>query len=234
MRRHRQSGQAVIEGLIVLGVLSGFWLSVAWIGRLQDVALQVGHASRHQAFAFAHQGQMRDTLAVEDLPGQSWQTRRGEPLLDAGAGRLSFVLDDRSPGAQPGEAGGAVTAARQDLQLGDNGIWVVDVHRETVGESRADTSLRNFDRLRLGIDRHTAIMRGTGAAASDGAVQARLAEADSIWADQARRSMDLGEQVFGRMQAVDAAWGRPDLRTDWLAPWAGWVPGHHLRTGGVP
>lgn len=234
MKMHEQSGQAVVEGLVVLGVLSSLWLGMTWLGRLQDVALQVGHASRHQAFALSHQGQEPDGLAIERLPGQSWQTRRGEAFLDAEVMRSSFALDGRQPNLRLGGDAPAAAAVRQDFRLGDGGVWVVNVHGRTTGEEQPSMDLRSFDRLRLSINRHTAIMRGTGAAVSDGAAQVRLAQADSVWAAQARRSMALGEQVSGRMQAVDVAWGRADFIPDWLVPWTGWVPAPHLGVGGAP
>lgn len=234
MTLYRQSGQAIVEGLVVLGVLSSLWLGVAWLGRLQDVALQVGHASRHQAFALSHQGQEPDGLAIEPLPGQSWQTRRGEAFLDVEVMQSSFVLDARPSSLQLGGDAPATAAVQQDLQLGDRGVWVVSVYRQTAGEEQPGMDLQNFDRLRLGINRHTAIMRGTGAAVSDGAVQSRLAQAASVWAAQAERSIALGEQISGRMQAVDAAWGRADFKPDWLELWTGWVPAHHLNPGGAP
>lgn len=234
MRLYRQSGQAVVEGLVVLGVLSSLWLGVAWLGQLQDAALQMGHASRHQAFALSHQGREPDELAIGHLPGQSWQTRRGEALLDVEVIQSSFVLDKRSPDLEPGGDTPAAAAVRQDLRLGDSGIWVVNVYGQTTGEAEPGMGLQHFDRLRLGINRHMAIMRGTGAAVSDSATQTRLAQANSVWAVQAGRSMALGEQVSERMQAVDAAWGRADFRPDWLAPWTGWIPARHLSSGSTP
>lgn len=234
MKRSMQSGQAIVEGLVVMGVLSSLWLGVAWLGRLQDVALQVGHTSRHQAFALSHQGLALDKQALERLPGQSWQTRRGEAFLDAEVMDSSLAFDGREPSIRLGEAAPAAVAMREDLLLGERGVWVVSAHRRTVGEKQAGSGLQSFDRLELGINRHTAIMRGTGAAVSDDATQVRLAQAGSVWAAQAGRSIALGEQVSGRMQAVDAAWGRAAFSSDWLGPWTGWVPAHHLSTEGMP
>ncbi|MBV6271674.1 hypothetical protein KVP09_01900 [Alcaligenaceae bacterium CGII-47] len=234
MKTHRQAGQAVIEGLVVLGVLSSLWVGATWIGRLQDAALQAGHASRHQAFALAHQAQPLDASLDGNLPGQFWQARRGGALLDAQATQSSVMQDKREPSIGLGGTVPAALAARQDLQLGESGVWIVTAHRRTMGEVSPGSGLQNFDQLRLGIDRHTAIMRGTGAAVSDSAAQARIAQADSVWARQAGRSIALGDHVSGRMQAVDAAWGRAAFTPDWLMPWTGWVPTQHLSAGGIP
>lgn len=234
MKIHVQSGQAVIEGLVVLGVLSSLWVGAVWLGRLQDVALHTGHASRHQAFALAHQGQALDTPTIERLSGQSWQTRQGGAFLDAQVPQFSVLLDEREPSVPVGGVAPAVVAARQDLRLGESGVWVVTAHRQTTGEASSGVGLQNFDRLRLGIDRHTAIMRGTGAAVSDEAAQARIVQAGSVWARQADLSIALGEQVSGRVRATDVAWGRADFTPDWLAPWTGWVPAHHLSAGSAP
>lgn len=229
-----QSGQAVVEGLLVLGILSSLWLGTAWLGRLQDVALQTGHASRHRAFALAHQGQEPDALDVGVLLSQPWQTRRGEALLDANATRFSSVRDEHRPATLPGDPEPAAAAVRRDLSLGEGEVWVVAGYRRTTGLDQPESRLRDFDRLKLGISRYTSIMRGSGAAASDAATQARVARADSIWARQAGRSIELGLHVSGRVRDMDAAWGRPDFVTDWLMPWTAWVPAHHLSVGDAP
>lgn len=232
MNTHSQSGQAIVEGVVVLGVLASLWLGVAWMGRLQDAALHAGHASRHQAFVWAHQEQ--DAFEMALLPGQAWQTRRGEAFLDVRAARDSVAQDGQKPPMLPGDPEPAAEAMRRELRMGDSGVWVMAAHRQTTGDERPGVGLQDFDRIRLDINRHTAIMRGSGAALSDEGVQMRLAQADSIWARQADRSATLGAHVSGRVSAADAAWGRADFSPDWLARWTGWVPAHHLQTRSAP
>jgi hypothetical protein len=236
MNDHAQSGQAVVEGLVILGVLASLWLGAAWLGRLQDVALQAGHTSRHMAFALAHQGQTLELLH-DGNHGSSAPTphsRHGEAFLDAAAARLSWVRDGRVPALRIGDADPMAEPMRQDLRLGDAGVWSAHAHRRAAGVSTPDIGLREFDRYSLGISRHTAIMQGSGAATGDAAVQERIAQADSVWAGVARHSTDLGERTSGRVQALDEAWGRARFTPDWLAPWTGWVPAYHLSKGGTP
>ena len=233
MYRHTQSGQAVVECLVVLGVLASLWIGAVWLGRLQDAALQASHASRHRAFALAHQGAdgaMYQTAGVM-VPGQGGSNRRGETFLDAGAARVSWSPTGRLPLVQPGDPIPAAAAVRTDLELGDPRVWVAGVHFETRGEAEPGLSLAVFDRLRLGLDRHTAIMHGSGAADGDPATQERIAQAHSVWGRYADASLAHGRRVADRMRPVDAAWGRAMPSFEWLLPWVGQVPALHLDRG---
>lgn len=232
-RAHTQSGQAALEGLLVLGILASLWVGAAWLGRIQDAALQAGHASRYRAFALAHQG-LVDHVADSGparIPNRGGANRQGEAFLDAAAAHVASVPTVRTPSIQIGDPHPGAAAARQDLVLGDSRVWVAGIHVETSGEHQPGLGLAAFDRYRLGLDRHTAIMRGTGASEGDLATQQRIAQAQSIWGQYADRSIALGQQVTERMQAVDAAWGRPEVLFDWLQPWVGRIPARHLYRG---
>ncbi|MDN5841864.1 MAG: hypothetical protein L0H54_00230 [Alcaligenaceae bacterium] len=165
------------------------------------------------------------------VPERGGANRRGEAFLDVSAARAASVPTARTPSIQVGDSYPGAAVVRQDLVLGDPRIWVASVHVETNGEHQPGLGLGAFDRYRLGLDRHTAIMRGTGASDSDSATQQRIAQAHSVWTQYADRSIALGQQVTERMQAVDAAWGRPEVSFDWLQPWVGRVPARHLDRG---
>lgn len=233
MPRHKQSGQAVVECLVVLGVLASLWVALAWLGRVQDAALQAGHASRHRAFALAHQGLGEGMAYAGDpiVPDQGGTNRRGEAFLDAAATRASSQPTARQPSIQPGDHFAGAATVRADLVLGDPRIWVTEVHIETNGETEPGLGLAVFDRRRLGLGRHTAIMRGSGASDGDSATQQRIAQAHSVWGRYAGPSTALGRQVAERMQPVDAAWGRAEASFEWLQPWAGRIPARHLDRG---
>lgn len=232
-----QRGQALVEALVAMIVLASAWVAVAWLGRLRDIDLQAMHASRHQAFAHAHQGMESPGEAVLRGPhlrgmGQRWENRHGESLLsDAGA---RVFQSSHAPGRQPGDPAPAASAVRRELRLGDEAVWISEVDLATAGIGQPDGGPRDFDRLALRLRRHTAILRGAGAAPGDAQVQATLAGAGTLWAASADHSAGLARAVEARVRPLDAAWGRPDLRLDWLAPWTGRVPARHLHPGGRP
>ncbi|MER1968080.1 hypothetical protein [Castellaniella sp. GW247-6E4] len=232
-----QGGQALIEALVVMGALASACVAVAWLGRLRDMDLQAMHASRHQAFAHAHQGSEAPSmavgggLAVQGM-GQHWETRHGERLLSSVDAHLFQA--PRMSGRQPGDPAALAPAMRRELRLGDETVWISVAGLTTAGTGQAGGGLRDFDRLVLRPTRHTAILRGAGSASGDADVQATLAGAGTLWALAADHSAGLGRAVEARARALDAPWGRPALQLDWLTPWAGRVPARHLRPGGRP
>lgn len=234
--RAPQRGQALAEALVVLGVLAVTWLAVAWLGRLRDLDLQALHASRHHAFMHAHQG-MTHLPPAADSPflsgaGQHWGSRHAPSLL-AGA-HVRLYQEGRVSGRRPGDTFVSGSAVRRELKLGDEAVWVSEVDLSTAGLLQVTGDLRDFDGRSMRLRRHTAILRGDGAASGDTEVQSTLAAASVLWHGTAHRSVQLAGLVDIRMRALDAPWGRADLQTDWLTPWTGRLPARHLRPGGQP
>lgn len=236
--RRMQAGQALAEALVVMGALASLWLAVAWLGRLQDVDLQLQHASRRVAFAFAHQGVSAEALAAEaalelSAPGQRWQTRQGQDFL-AEAAQGGLQTTTAMPLRAPGDAVPDAGALRAELQLGDAAVWRASAAVYTSGQGQASTRLQDFDQQALSWQRQTATMRGSGAAADDIAVQSVLADSTHAWGRWAQESIRQGRVLDLRLQGVDAAWGRARPDWDWLQPWAGDVPDHHLSARTTP
>ncbi len=236
MNAAAQRGHALVEALVILGVLAVAWLAVAWLGRLRDLDLQALHASRHRAFLHAHQG-MPDLPPVADSPffsgaGQRWGSRHATDLLAQAHARL-YQRADAAP-RLPGDTFPTGPMVRRELGLGDESIWMSEVELSTAGVSQVSGSLRDFDQRALRLRRHTAIFRGDGASSDDGQVQSVLAGAGVLWREAAGRSARLAEAVDIRMRPLDASWARAHLRTDWLAPWTGKIPARHLHPGGLP
>ncbi|WP_322994898.1 hypothetical protein [Castellaniella sp.] len=236
--RRMQTGQALAEALVVTGVLASLWLAVVWLGRLQDIDLQLLHASRRAAFAFAHQGVSAEALAADtalelSAPGQRWQTRRGQSFL-AEAAQVGLQATAVVPLREPGDVVPDTGALRAELQLGDAAVWRAGAVVRTSGQDQAATRLQDFDRQALSWQRQTAIMRGSGAASDDVAVQSVLAGSPHAWGRWAQASIREGQVLDLRLQGVDAAWGRARPDWDWLQPWAGDVPEHHLSARTTP
>ena len=234
----QQQGQALVEALVALVVLASLWLGLAWLGRLQDIGLQLMHASRRAAFAYAHQGLAPQELdpggdGYLDVPGQRWQTRQGLNFL-AGEASLTVRSTGHLRNQQPGDPLAGAAALRRELHLGDPDLWRAEARVDTRGAARTQGALHDFDRLGLQLQRHTAILRGEGAAASDADTQAVLAGSPGAWGDAAQASRTAGERTLARLKGVDAAWGRALPDWDWIHAWTGSVPHVHLQPWSQP
>lgn len=239
-RRSRlgQSGQAMAEGIVVLGVLLSVYVAISWLGRIQDMALSAQHASRHAAF---QQARAERGITPQDIsrhffsgPAHQWTDRRGQRLLGGKADGVTLSLRRHalSSHAQPGGQGGTATALRRDWEIQDPGI----VHAEV--QLNGASPIQNIDApnsagLRFAegypaIYRHTAILTGAGHASGDAHVQQVLGQSELGWSGSAAASYSIGSRISAIMRQVDAAWARPEPKFDWLAPWAGRIPDHHL------
>jgi hypothetical protein len=69
-------------------------------------------------------------------------------------------------------------------------------------------------------------------AGDDAAVQQRVSESTMAWGSTAAQSRALGKRVDAGMDAIEAGWGRGRPQWNWLTPWAGYVPGHHVSPSG--
>ncbi len=233
-----QGGQALVETLVVLAALGSLWLGIAWLGRLQDIGLQLAHASRRAAFAHAHQGLAPGALGPGgdgylNAPGHRWRTRRGQGFLAEPAYLDIEPLGDMT-GRQAGDPGAAASDLRRELRLGDPRVWRAGARVRTAGGISSTGSLLDFDHLGLDLRRHTAILSGDGAAAGDGEVQSILAGSARAWGATASASRAAGRAALDRLGGVDAAWGRVLPDWDWVDSWTGSVPRPHLRTWGQP
>ncbi|WP_345798003.1 TadE family protein [Castellaniella sp. MT123] len=228
-----QDGQALAEALVVLGVLGSLWVGIAWLGRVQDAGLQLSNASRRAAFAYAYQEMALPDLSAQvsghmQGSGHVWRSRRGDPLLPAGA-VLNLDASAKRPASEPGDPVPDAASLRQELKLGEDAVWLARVGARTQGQAQTQSRLSDFDRLAVSLQRHTAILRGSGAASGDMAVQATLGESHRAWSGLAGASHEAGQRIDQRLQGVDEAWGRSRPSWDWLTPWAGRVPARHLN-----
>ncbi|MGS1116121.1 hypothetical protein [Castellaniella sp. UC4442_H9] len=245
-----QNGQAVIEGLVVAGVLGSLVAGGIWLGGLQDVGLQLQHASRRVAFGHAHQGLQPDDLwtGVDGYlasPGHEWRTRRGDSLVHQGDRGPATGYDKLSvhaaleslmlqPSRQPGDDVAAAAQWRTELRLGNARVWRAGVSVSTGSGRHAGGALHDFDRAGLDLHRATAILAGSGAARDDATVQQTLANSTQAWGRLTDVSRHEGQALQRRLQRLDGAWGRAHPGWDWLSAWAGEVPAGRLRPWSRP
>lgn len=250
MAVRRQSGQALLEGMVAMLVLLALWVGVAWLARFQDMALQASHASRFAAFSLARDPGYASIGAIRQSyfsgPGHQWKDRRGTEILIAGRNEvvLDITRDARLPsGAQPGADHAGATQLRKEWRLEDAGIASAAVRvtaQRAVEQAQSETDrpgagdslglgLRHFDAYSMPLVRHTAILLDAGHASNDRETQVRVAQSDLGWGGAANASYGLGRKISSAMNAVDGAWQRPEPVFDWLGPWHEIIPEHHLR-----
>ncbi|MEO9121702.1 MAG: hypothetical protein ABI228_01745 [Burkholderiaceae bacterium] len=217
----RHGGQALVEGIVVLLALLSLWVAISWLGRFQDMALQASHASRFAAFSLTRNpGAPPIIQSRTDYfsgPDHQWMDRRGQSMLSKDRSEVTFKVVRQlalEPGAQPGGASARAQELRQGWRLEDTGIL----------KAYAIVAPPHYPALA----RHTALLVGAGHASDDIDSQRRLAESPAAWSDSANRSYELGRRIESGASALDRAWGRSEPRFDWLGPWAGYVPAHHL------
>lgn len=231
-----QQGQAIAEGLLVMFSLLLLWMAVAWLGRMQDMALQATHSSRYMAFSatrgFDEQAKSQTALRYFSGSAHQWQDRSGRLLLDPDSPQLSLVtqrLPDLTTQAQPGGLALAVSKLRTEFHTADNGILRASSLVDVNGGPRAQTvSDLGISKLWPVLRRHTAILTGAGHGSDDTQVQQRLAAASTAWHDSSQISYQLSRKTDAAMSAVDKAWGRSAPTPEWLDAWTAQIPSHHL------
>ncbi len=237
----RQSGQALIESLVVALVLTVLWVAAHWLFHYQDMALSARHASRHLAFLAARTGLVDQQLPdvsrrhVEPFFGgraHRWADRRGVFLFDAESSLHTALLplDSLTAAAQPGGEDADATTLRREWALADTGILLGHVAIGSGAEkdvSAKDTSLlklRQFELPYEALHRSTAILIGAGHSSSDDAAQARTGDSQLAWQAAEARSRAASVEVKARASEVDGGWKRAEPELDWLSAWSGQVP----------
>lgn len=227
-----QKGQAIIEAMVLMLVLATLLVALMWLGRLQDIGLQLSHASRHNAFKFAYQ--KIDVMSANDMASyiqnSFWKNRNASNLINT----TDFSIKDTQLSSYINTDKKFITAIKlfDELELDDKTIWQSMAAAEVGTLNKNFANLAKFDQQKLHIMRFTAIMRSSPTVSNDTEVQSRLANSPSVWANQAKHSINLGQKLNHRLQNIDSAWNRSLPEWDWLNGWVSSVPKRHLRTGG--
>jgi hypothetical protein len=200
--RKRQSGQAMIESLFVLGLLCALIAGVCAIGRLQFVALQAGSDSRLLAFSYA---------------------RGGPPTLK----RSDSIWLHRDPGAaaqRPVPAHGAIVrgSAVRFMQVGGDSALSASLRRDWQAEDGGVATAR------VGVAK-LSLLVGAGYATSVREAADRVKKSASGWSASASRSIAAGKRATARIGAIERGWHRDKPDFDWLQPWRELLPEHVLR-----
>ncbi|NLY33767.1 MAG: pilus assembly protein [Alcaligenaceae bacterium] len=243
MKRTLQSGQALAEGLVVMLVLLLFFVGIAWLGRLLDMGLQASHASHYGAFQLGREipDINKAELASRFLLGQekNWRDRRGNLLLNSDAIAITVDRTEKlNAFMQPGSNHAQASLLRKDWQIEDPGMARLSLsltplftaaRKQPDSKAALGLGLDFFDHFSFSIKRHTSILTGAGHAASDQAAHAHTSLGREGWQNAASLSYASGRKIQSFSQSVDAPWDRPKPVLDWLQPWQGMLPAHHLE-----
>lgn len=238
---NQQAGQSLVEALVLFLVLLVIFSAIPWLGRLSDIALQESQASRYAAFQLTrHEGGIDESdlkTRFFTAGGEQWKDRQQKNIVPEEVISLSLTrVDKLSSAMQPGGQGRNQNTLREEWQLEDEGIARVSVVvKPQYSQSNAEDAgvmsprLSFFDNQVISLHRHSAILTGLGHQASDSAAHKRTAESALAWSEAAEASYETGKRVAEVATHVDAAWPRANPVFDWLQPWEGHLPSHHLE-----
>lgn len=242
MINNPQSGQAALEAMISALALAVLWVGVAWLGRIQDIALHASHAGRYSAFMASRDDAATSTSQVHTGfftgQGNQWGDLRGDALQMSVYQTINVTLARGKAVAFNAQAGGSdpnSVQLREGWGIADRGVLSANVSlaprtsADSLDDKDSLLKLAQFDAVYPKITRHAAILTGSGHSSSDILAAQRIAKSELGWSGPAEFSIRSGHRVASVASKVDAAWRRPDPVFDWLVPWADQVPMQYLR-----
>ncbi len=223
MRTH-EAGQAMLEGVLMLGTMALFIMAVGVIGRYGDLRMTTEHNLQYQLFDQARHpdqqllggGSLNKAAGVlapwRDAHGALWLPEQQMPLhIQANIGEL--------------QAGWHSLADAWQASLRDTSMARLDVTQ----------ALRLAPGLRLGaVSRlpdfalQRSIYRGTGYALDEVHASSTLAASGPLWKHLQTRHASSFLASASRLSRIDAGWSRPAPGRDWLRPIEKWVPEDRL------
>lgn len=236
-----QRGQAVVESLVLLLVLMAMFMAIPWLGRLSDIGLQQTNASRFAAFQLTRHEAGIDENDLKHRyflnRDHQWKDRANNDVITSENIYISLSRERKlDEYMQPGSKGSHQQTLRREWDIEDKGIATIAVHTKPQYTQVDDTSntpisagLSFFDSQVLNIQRHTSILTGTAYSPSDLSAHQRSGTSDLAWREVAEQSYESGKKVAEIAVPIDAAWDRPIPVFDWLTPWQGHLPNHHLE-----
>ncbi|MDX3907665.1 MAG: hypothetical protein QHC78_18400 [Pigmentiphaga sp.] len=232
-RIRRHGGQAAVEALLALTVLGGLLILAAALGRLQDLTLQIGFASRHLAFVVAQDMPREEQRRVRDYffdpDRHHWHNHDGSALVrDPGDPAIRLARAGALPaGAQLGGTEGTANALAVELLPSPQGMATGSIG--VTARLAPAPAIAPWLATRPRLSSRFAILGHAGHADGDREAQDRLARAPLAWGSAAQATARAGKALLPALGRVDAAWNRPLPQFDWLSAWAGVVPADRLE-----
>ncbi len=237
---YRQA-QAMAESLVLFLVLISLFIAIPWLGRLLDIRQQQDNASRYAAFQLTRQLDGIDEQAIKDKfffdKAHRWQDRQGKNIIQEE--NVQLQIDRTQPlseFAQAAQQVGHARTLREQWDLQDKGIasvWVKVLPTYSAKGSAVaglNAEMDFLERWRIPMQRQTAILTDAGHSESDMATHQRTGQSTLAWRASAEDSYALGRHIQ-RYAAPVEGFHRDSPVFDWLMPWTGRLPQHHLKEG---
>lgn len=233
--------QAIAESLVLFLVLLSLFIAIPWLGRLLDIRQQQDNASRYAAFQVTRQLDGIDEQAIKQKfffdKTHRWQDRQGKKILQEENVQLQIDRTQQlSHLAQAAQQVGDAQTLREQWNLQDKGIVsaMVKVLPTYSAKGNAMVGLNAdmgfLERLVIPMQRQTAILSDAGHSESDLATHQRTGQSALAWRDSAEDAYALGKHIQRYASPVEG-FQRAAPVFDWLMPWTGYLPKHHLRGG---
>jgi len=222
--RTNEAGQALVEGVLMLGAMALFFMAAGVIGRYGDLRMTAEHFLQYQLFDQARypdprlldRGTLDNAAAVlapwRDARGALWLPEQEMPLYvhlntaDAQAGRASLAEAWQASLRDTSMARLDVTQA---LRLAPG------LHLSVVSQL-PDFALRR------------SLYRGTGYALDEAYASSVLAASEPLWKRLQTRHASSFLSSASRLSGIDAGWSRAVPGRDWIRPIEKQVPEDRL------
>ena len=184
-------GQAAIEALMI--IIFGFMLvmGVHHLGQMRSESLHLLGESYFLSFL---------PQKIVNVLGSSSITERHATVRLAG---LTYSAQQREI----------------EQQLGVDSTTLLRASASSVSRVRSNVFTLDEDR-QIALARHSFLLSGVGQAESSQAAQAQIAGSAMLWQESFVPSQQLVNSSALSFEAIDRAWGRPKLTSEWLLPWA--------------
>lgn len=219
-----QSGQAIVEMLVVTTAILLFLWGLLWLQRWQQIKLQTQHHAALQAFRFSHSHELGlEQTGAESAVYPAYLKGLYSPIAHTEQSQAQAL------GVMPAQHS-LLAKAQEEGLLGATERWRFHSKAHAEGKQTSAWAQRLFEFLpHMALSSQTSIWVGAGHANHDRQAIQRLEASQSLWAYAQARSKTAVKTLTPLLSPVDMAWGRPSPSTEWLLPWHESVPSHHLE-----
>lgn len=219
-----QSGQAIVEMLVVTTAILMLLWGLLWLQRWQQIKLQTQHHAALQAFRFSQSYELDlRKIRAESAVDPVYLKGLYSPIAHTEHSQAQAL------GVMPAQHSLLSTAQEEGI-LGATERWRFHSKAHAHGTQSSAWAQRLFEFVpKMTLNSQTSIWVGAGHANDDTQAVQRLEASQSLWAYAQPRSKRVIDTLTPLLSPVDMAWGRPSPSTDWILPWQESVPIHHLK-----
>jgi hypothetical protein len=227
-------GQAAIEALLV--IVFGFMLllSVHNIGQLRSDTLHLLGESHFLSFVpkqIVDEQSLFLTLTKVDNSIVSLTSARTDGFDSVvvtekrnGKGASGVTLNhepahERLATVRLADLAYSAQQRKIENQLGFDSTTLLRASASAAPRVRSDLFTLNLAQQAL-LERHSFLLLGAGKADSPQAAQTQINGSAALWQESFAPSQQLVNSSLLTLQGIDQAWGRPQLTSEWLLPWA--------------